>query len=149
MGITQKVNYKNELICLVMFSPTFVVTEMSKMGHFCISCWWQQKISQILKKILKSIRNTSFSYLRKCIIDLWATISKIWPLENSGFCHFLQTQEFLLYFSRTVTPKPINYAIFWKDLIRSFWCIKYCAQIVATFLLLSAENKKNGLLVTF
>ena len=38
MGITQKVNDKNELICLVMFSPTFMVTEMSKMGHFCVSC---------------------------------------------------------------------------------------------------------------
>ena len=34
MGRTQRVDEKNGLICLVMFSPTFMVVKMSKMVHF-------------------------------------------------------------------------------------------------------------------
>ena len=34
MGRTQRVNEKNGLICLVVFSPVFIVIKMSEMAHF-------------------------------------------------------------------------------------------------------------------
>ena len=34
MGRTQRVDEKNRLICLVLFSPTIMVIKMSQLAHF-------------------------------------------------------------------------------------------------------------------
>ena len=58
------------------------------------------------------------------IIGIWATISKIPTLENTGFQYIIfLTQHFFYIFTLNIsqkeTPKPINHNIFWKKL-RSF-----------------------------
>ena len=51
-GKGQKVDEKNEVSCLViMFNPTVTVIKISQMAHFCISYWWQRKISLMLGKM--------------------------------------------------------------------------------------------------
>ena len=104
---------KNMVICLfIMFTPQVIIIKISKMAHFCIFCWWQQKISLSLHKIF--------------LIGFWATISKISTLEDTQFHYFLLTQKFsdisTLDISQTVTPKPMNHTIFWKDSKGSFRC---------------------------
>ena len=60
------------------------------------------------------------------IVELSATFSKISTLEDTEFHYFffLLIQQFFdistLDNSQTVTPKPINHTIFWKNAKRSF-----------------------------
>ena len=50
---------------------------------------------------------------------------KIWIF----FCWLNSFSDiFALNISRMATPKSISYTIFWKDSIRSFWCVKNFAQ---------------------
>ena len=54
MDRAQREDENNEVICLVtMFTPRVMVAKMPEIVHFCIFCWWQQKISQSLGKVFK------------------------------------------------------------------------------------------------
>ena len=51
----QRVDEKDGAICLViMFTLRVMVIKMSKLAHFCISCWCKQKISHSFDKILSA-----------------------------------------------------------------------------------------------
>ena len=97
------------LSCLL---PKLWSLKSQKWLIFCIFCWCQQKISLSLHKIF--------------LIGLWASISKISTLEGTEFHYFLVTEKFFdnstLDTSQTVTPKPMNHTIFWKDSKGSFRC---------------------------
>ena len=80
----QKVDGKNGVICLfIVFTPWVMVIKMSKMVHFCIFCWCQQKISHSLDKIFTCIWKNLFSSLRKCygLLDSELPLAGYQPLK--------------------------------------------------------------------
>ena len=127
---------------------------MSKMAHFCIYCWWQQKTSHNLGKIFKFIWKISFSSFRKCYNLLYSEppLARCQPLKRKYFVAFswLSSSSDISTISilPTVTPKFINHTIFWKNTVRS-GVRKYFAQVETNFLLPSAENTKNEPFLTF
>ena len=87
MGRTQRVDDKIGLICLVMFSPTFIVIKMSQMAYFLYFLLATPKNTHSLCKILKCIRKISFSSFRKCYVLL---LSSELPLTR---CKTLKIQD--------------------------------------------------------
>ena len=126
----QRVNRKNDRKhCLVIrFIPQVMTIKMSKWLLFCIFCWCQQKISHSLDKIFMYIRKILFSSLRKCygLLDSEQPLARYQPLKIQSFINFLLNQQFFDVstpdVSQTVTPKPMNHTIFWKNSKRSFNC---------------------------
>ena len=41
MNRAERVDEKNSVICLVMFTHRVMVIKMSEMTHFCLFCWLQ------------------------------------------------------------------------------------------------------------
>ena len=139
----QRVDEKTRVIWLViMFSPRVMVIKMSKMANFRIFSWWQQKINHDLSEIIKSIwKRLRLFWKTQWIFGSWTTIDTVSTLKNTGFRFrfFCWLSNFFdistLNISWTLTPKPINHAIFWKNSIRFF----NCTQTATNFLLSSAE----------
>ena len=115
----QKVDGKNGVIWLfIMFTPWVMVIKMSKMVHFCIFCWCQQKISHSLDKIFTCIWKNLFSSLRKCygLLDSELPFAGYQPLKIQSF--IISTLNIL----QMITLKPMNHTISWKNPKRSFRC---------------------------
>ena len=93
---------------------------------FCIFYWCPQIISHCLEKIFTCIWKILFSSFRKYygFLDYELPLARYQPLKIKSFINFLLTQQFFgistLDNSQTVTPKPINHTIFWKNAKRSF-----------------------------
>ena len=120
----QRLDEKNGLICLVIiFTLEVKVIKMSKVAHFFIFCWWRQKIIHSLGNLFKCIWKVFSSSFRKRYELLDSKLSRCCPLKIQGFGFFL-TQQFsltsTLNISQTVTSKPINHTIFWRNSKRFF-----------------------------
>ena len=126
----QRVAGKNGVICLfIMFTLEVMIIKISKMAHFLYFCWCQQKASQSLDKIFTCIWKILFSFLRKCygLLDSELQLARHPPLKIPSFICLLTEQFFnisTLDISQTITPKPMNHTIFWKnvkDLLGAFF----------------------------
>ena len=63
----QRADEKNGVICLaVMFTPRVMVIRMSKIAHFCVFCWWQQKISTSFGKNILHLKDL-FEFFQKMV----------------------------------------------------------------------------------
>ena len=129
----QNANDKNGVISLViMFTSRVMVIKIPIVAHVLYIVLWQHKISHTLGKIFKCIWKILLSSFRKCsfrkpINGFWATITKMSTLENTGFRYFFADSVVFFYIStlnisQTITTKPVNHTIFWKNLIRLFRC---------------------------
>ena len=125
----QRADGKNGVICLVScLLPKLWSLKCQKWLIFCIFCWCQQKISHSLDKIFTCIWKILYSSLRKCygLLDFEVPLARHQTLKIQSFITFLLTQQFFyistLDISQTVTPKPMNHTIFWKNSKRSFRC---------------------------
>ena len=80
------------------------------------------------------------------IIGFWATSRNMLTLGNIILHYFLLTQSVFdiatVNISQTVTWKPTNHTIFWKNLIRSFKWTNLFSKSLADFLLSSEEYTK-------
>ena len=83
----QRVDEKNDVIHLVMFTPKVVVIRMSKMAHFIYFLLNTEKNRPCLGKIFKCIWKVLFGPFTK-YYGLW---SSILPLAN---CQHLKIQDF-------------------------------------------------------
>ena len=127
MDRDQNVDDKNGVVRLIMFSAGVMVIKMSKMAHFCIFCWWQQKISHSLDKIFTCIKKILFSFFKKLyrFLDSELPLERCQTFKILSFSVFLADSPIFLYTSalniaRTLTSKSINHNIFWMKLIRCF-----------------------------
>ena len=122
----QRKDEKNGVSCLIMFASEVMVVKMSKMAHLSVFSADASKTSvRIWRKYLDASGRSYLALLENAMdCWIWATISKISTFEDIEFHYFLLTQWFFDIFilnnSRTVTPKPINHTIFWKNSKRSF-----------------------------
>ena len=123
--IAQRVDEKNGIICLViMLTPRIIVIKMSKKFVFSAD---DSKESVSLGEILKCIWKISFDSFRKCygLLDSELPLARYQPVKTQDFSVFFCWRIsffdiFTLDISWVVTPKPINYTIFWKNSVRSF-----------------------------
>ena len=126
----QRVDEKNDVICLVIFTSKVMVIRMSKMAHLMYFLLNTEKNRPSLGKIFKCIWKVLFDPFTK-YYGLW---SSDLPLTN---CQHLKIQDFtsslltfcffvfhFLMFLPTISheqlcPKPIKHTIFCKNPIRS------------------------------
>ena len=109
-----------------------MIIKLSKMAHFFVFCWWQQKNSQ-LGKIFKCIWKISFSSFRKCF-ELPG--SKL----PSARCQPLKVHDFVLYYWLASFQKGfvlilwliIVVTIVW--LYYSYWFIKLICSVLFNWL---------------
>ena len=126
----QGVDEKNGVVSLVvMFAPRVMVIEMSKMAHFLHFLLMPAKKSNTIWRSYLRASERSYLALSEnamdcCILSYHKQDSSPWRYRVLLF--FLLTQQFFdistLKISGTVTLKPINLAIFCKNLKRSFRC---------------------------
>ena len=132
----QRVDEKNDVICLVMFASKVMVIRMSKMAHLMYFLLNTEKNRPSLGKIFKCIWKVLFGPFTK-YYGLW---SSVLPLANCqhlkihDFTSPLLTQHFfffvnlfILIFLPTISheqlrPKPIKHTIFCKNSMRSSTC---------------------------
>ena len=129
----QRVDEKNDVICLVMFTPKVMVIRMSKMAHLMYFLLNTEKNRPSLGKIFKCIWKVLFGPFTK-YYGLW---SSVLPLANcqhlkiQDFTSPLLTQHFIiiifLIFLPTIShkqlrPKPIKHTIFCKNSMKSSTC---------------------------
>ena len=84
----QTADGKNRAICLViMFTPWVMVIKMSKMAHFCIFYWRQQKTSHSLGKTFKCTWKI-FEFFQKIVwlISFRVTVHEISSVEIQKNC---------------------------------------------------------------
>ena len=157
----QRVDEKNDVIRLVMFTSKVMVIRMSKMAHLMYFLLNTEKNRPSLGKIFKCIWKVLFGPFTK-YYGLWSSVT---PLAN---CQHLKIQDFtsplltqhffyfiifFLYFY-TPTPPPLHQFLtnsYVQSLLnipfsaRIRWDLprvcKDIAQTVTNFLLLSGENK--------
>ena len=125
----QRVDKKmGSFVYLSCFFPEVMVIKCQKWIIFCIFYCCQQKISHSSEKIFTCIWKILLSSFRKFygLLDSELPLARYKPLNIQSFITFLLTQQFFdistLDISQTVTPRPINHAIFWKNSKRSFRC---------------------------
>ena len=123
----QRVDKKNCIICpFIMFNPKIMVMNISKMTHFCIFCWWQQKISHSLGKMFKCIWKNLFTSFREChgLLGSELSLARCQSLKTQDFCIFCWFNSLFdistLNIARTVTSKSLNHSFFLKDLNQIF-----------------------------
>ena len=129
----QRVDEKNDVICLVMFTSKVMVIRMSKMAHLMYFLLNTEKNRPSLGKIFKCIWKVLFGPFTK-YYGLW---SSVLPLANcqhlkiQDFTSPLLTQHFIiiifLIFLPTIShkqlrPKPIKHTIFCKNSMKSSTC---------------------------
>ena len=135
----QRVDEKNDVICLVMFTSKVMVIRMSKMAHLMYFLLNTEKNRPSLGKIFKCIWKVLFGPFTK-YYGLW---SSVLPLANcqhlkiQDFTIPLLTQHFFLFFilfyfiffifippisHKQLHPKPIKHTIFCKNSMRSSTC---------------------------
>ena len=98
-----------------------------------------------------------YSFLWKCygLLDSELPLTRYQPLKIQSFIIFLLTKQFFdistLDISQTVTPKPMNYTIFWKNSERSFRCTFYmfCLNCHQCFSAISKKYKKCAIFFHF
>ena len=143
----QRVDEKNNVIHLVMFTFKVMIIRMSKIAHLMYFLLNAEKNIPSLGKIFKCIGNVLFDPFTK-YYGLW---SSDLPLAN---CQHLKIQQFSFSFffldisthniSRTITSKAYLNIPFSA---RTWWVLphvlKDITQTVTNFLLLSGENKNN------
>ena len=130
----QRVNEKNEVIRLVMFTPRDMVIKCQKWLILYNFCWIPQKLVRFWEEIFKCIWKVVFSPFRKnyglCSSEL--PLAKFQHLKIQGFRIPLLTQQFFKYLStishKQLSPKPINHTIFYKNSIRPFHVYKRCSM---------------------
>ena len=111
-----------------MFTPQVMVIKMSKMAHFFVfSAGASKKLVTVSTKYLCAFEDLLQLFQKMLwIVGFWATMSEISTLQDTEFHYFLLTQQFFdistLHILQTVTPKPMNHTIFWKNSKRSFRC---------------------------
>ena len=121
----KKWDHLSNLSCLL---PELFSLKCQKWLIFCSFCWCQQKLSHSLDKLFTCLFNISFNSLRSCyrLLDSELPFERHQPLNIQNFIILLLTQQFFdiftLNISQTVTPKPMNHTIFWKNSKRSFRC---------------------------
>ena len=129
----QRVDEKNDVICLVMFISNVMIIRMSKMAHLMYFLLNTEKNRPSLGKIFKCIWKVLFGPFTK-YYGLW---SSVLPLANcqhlkiQDFTSPLLTQHFIiiifLIFLPTIShkqlrPKPIKHTIFCKNSMKSSTC---------------------------
>ena len=129
----QRVDEKNDVIRLVMFTSKVMVIRMSKMAHLMYFLLNTEKNRPSLGKIFKCIWKVLFGPFTK-YYGLW---SSVLPLANcqhlkiQDFTSPLLTQHFIiiifLIFLPTIShkqlrPKPIKHTIFCKNSMKSSSC---------------------------
>ena len=101
----QRVDKKNGVNFLVMFTHGVTVIKISKCAIFCILCWWQQKNSHTLDKVFRCIWKIFFSSFRKCYgllcFELQLTRCKPLKYRMSGF--FWRLSSFLYFYPHYLT----------------------------------------------
>ena len=125
--IAQRVDEKNEIIRLVMFTPRVMVIKMSKMAFLCTFCWIQQKNSPSLGNIFKCIWKVLFGPFRKwyglCTSELPLVKFQRLKLKDFGITLFTHKFFYLSTISHEqLSPKPINHTIFCNKPIISSVC---------------------------
>ena len=122
----QRVDEKNGVICLVMFTPRLTVIKMPKRLVSCIFCWIMQKISSSLGKIFKCICKVLFGLFRKnCGLHISELpLAKFQRLKMQDFGIPLLTQKFFCLPTishEQLNPKPIKHTIFCNNSISSLF----------------------------
>ena len=131
---TQRVDEKNDVICLVIFTSKVMVITMSKMAHLMYFLLITEKNWPSLGKAFKCIWKVLFGPFTK-YYGLWSSVT---PLAN---CQHLKIQDFtspllnqhfffiylFLIFLPIISheelrPKPIKHTIFCKNSMRSSTC---------------------------
>ena len=125
--------YKRERGHLPLCSLPELVIKISKLAHFLIFSADDSKKSVTVRAKFLSTSERCYLAHQKIlwIIGIWATISKMSTLENTGFLVFL---SWLINFDistisilQTINSKSLNHIIQWRNLIRSFRCTwLYC-----------------------
>ena len=93
---------------------------------FCIFGWWQQKFSHSLDNMCKCIWKILFRSFKQCygLLGSELPLARCQPLKIQDLGLFWWRSSFfdisILSILRTVTPKPINHTILWKNSIRPF-----------------------------
>ena len=138
----QRVDEKNDVICLVMFTSKVMVIRMSKMAHLMYFLLNTEKNRPSLGKIFKCIWKVLFGPFTK-YYGLW---SSVLPLAN---CQHLKIQDFtsplliqhslffffyFLFFNflppishEQLRPEPIKHTVFCKKSMKSSsYTSRYC-----------------------
>ena len=149
----QRVDEKNDVICLVMFTSKVMVIRMSKMAHLMYFLLNTEKNRPSLGKIFKCIWKVLFGPFTK-YYGLW---SSILPLANcqhlkiQDFTSPLLTQYLFCFFFIYFYPQFLTNSNVQSLLNIPFSATRWnlprvredVAQTVTNFLLLSGENKWN------
>ena len=67
MGRTQRVDAKNRLICLAIFSPTFMVIKMSQMAHFLHFLLMTAKNQSVWARYLSASKRSRLALLENAM----------------------------------------------------------------------------------
>ena len=158
----QRVDEKNDAICLVMFTSKVMVIRMSKMAHLMYFLLNTEKNRPSLGKIFKCIWKVLFGPFTK-YYGLW---SSVLPLANclylkiQDFTSPLLTQHFFLFliylfwyfYPQFLTKSYVQSLLNIPFSARSRWDLppvrKYIAQTVTNFLLLSGEKTLEVNMIT-
>ena len=152
----QRVDEKNDVICLVMFTSKVMVIRMSKMAHLMYFLLNTEKNRPSLGKIFKCIWKVLFGPFTK-YYGLW---SSVLPLAN---CQHLKIQDFtsplliqhslffffffffLIFYPQFLTNSYVQSLLNIPFSARNRWNLprirQDIAQTVTNVLLLSEENK--------
>ena len=150
-----------------MLLPELWPLKYQKWITFCIFCWLQLKISPTLDKILKCIWKVLFSSFRKYYELLGSGMllarHQHWKIQEFGI--LLLTQQFVFDVSTHNISGKVKSKAYWPYHFFLFLfhyhffarthqsdlpgALKYLAQTVTNFLLLSGENMKNETFLTF
>ena len=144
----QRVDEKNDVICLVMFTSKVMVIRMSKMAHLMYFLLNTEKNRPSLGKIFKCIWKVLFDPFTK-YYGLWSSdlpLANCQHLKIQDFTSPLLNQDFFyLFIFKYFYPQYLMNSLPFSARIR--WdlpCVrKDNAQTVTNFLLLSGENKWN------
>ena len=126
----KNIDEENGIICLVPCVTSWVmVLKLSRKVHFWQFCADLNKKSKSLKAIYV-YASKSFRYALSemvLFIMLWLLSWRYWGLKSKDFVKFLLNKYLLWYFNANISWKvaqtPINHAIFWKSIMRTFRCI--------------------------
>ena len=123
----QRVDEKNQVIRLVIFTPRVMVIRMSKMAHFMYLLLDTAKIRSSLGKIFTCIWKVLFGPFRKyyglCTSELPLAKFQCLKIKNFGILLFTQKCFCLPTIShKQLSPKPINHTVFCNNSILSSLC---------------------------
>ena len=123
----QRVDEKNQVIRLVIFTPRVMVIRMSKMAHFMYLLLDTAKIRSSLGKIFTCIWKVLFGPFRKyyglCTSELPLAKFHRLKIEDLGIPLLTPKFNYLSTISHEqLSPKPINHTIFCNKPIISSMC---------------------------